>query len=213
MSMPVLYMKLEKDYRSSHKDVYLKDCASVYCADHLLQAKADNVKLYHFQKESMVVIDVTYIISKVTKVIPDIEINSLGETDIILECIQTRRKEEKKKEKTGRIIKILMVSAISLIGSMYTIMAYHNDVGISEIFARTCKIMTGSEKEGILVLEMSYSLGLGLGIVYFYNHIWNKRLTKDPTPIEVEMKLYERDVDSTIVDNADREGMEIDVDA
>lgn len=240
MSMPVLYMKLERDFRSEHEDVYVKDCASVYCEDKLLQAKAVNVKLHHFQKDKpLLVMDVTYIIRNITNAIPGVQINSLGETDVILECtkfqtaknrqmLKKREKEENKENNTQdkkskkihtekknmqRRIQITVVAFISFIGSMYTIMAYHNDVGIRQIFARTCKIVMGNEKEGILVLEIAYSIGLGLGIIYFYNHIWNRRLTKDPTPIEVEMKQYERDVDSAIVDNADREGMEIDVDS
>lgn len=213
MSMPVLYMKLERDFRSEREDVYLKDCASVYCEDNLIRAKADNVKLYHFQKESMVVIDVTYIISKIIKVLPGVDVTSLGETDVILECTKDHKSGKNKERKSGGKGRIILVSLISFIGSMYTIMAYHNDVGIRQIFARTCKIVTGSENEGILVLELAYSIGLSLGIILFYNHVWNKRLSKDPTPIEVEMKLYERDVDHTIVDNADREEIEIDVDS
>ncbi len=33
----------------------------------------------------------------------------------------------------------------------------------------------------------------------------------DPTPIEVEMRKYEADVNTTLVDTADREGKTIDV--
>ena len=44
----------------------------------------------------------------------------------------------------------------------------------------------------------------GGGIILFYNHIGKRRITKDPTPIEVEMRLYEKDVNETIIDNAAR---------
>ena len=36
-------------------------------------------------------------------------------------------------------------------------------------------------------------------------------MTKDPTPIEVAMRNYEKDVDMTLVEQADREGKEEDV--
>ena len=49
------------------------------------------------------------------------------------------------------------------------------------------------------------------GIV-FYNHVGGRRITIDPTPLEVEMRNYERDVNTTLVETAEREGMEVDVD-
>ena len=62
-----------------------------------------------------------------------------------------------------------------------------------------------------LVTGGSHSIGLALGIIVFYNHIGGRRLTKDPTPIEVAMHNYEYDVDMALIELADREGVEEDV--
>lgn len=61
------------------------------------------------------------------------------------------------------------------------------------------------------ILEISYSIGLAAGIILFFNHIGGRRITKDPTPIEVSMRNYERDVNQALIETADREGMEEDV--
>ena len=53
-------------------------------------------------------------------------------------------------------------------------------------------------------------LGLLIGITLFFNHIGGRRITTDPTPIEVEMRIYEKDVDDTLIETADREGKTID---
>ena len=74
------------------------------------------------------------------------------------------------------------------------------------------RIVMGVEPAGVTVLEIAYSLGLGLGIIVFFNHVGGRNLTKDPTPIEVALRKYEQDVDQTIIDTADREGKIIDVD-
>lgn len=58
---------------------------------------------------------------------------------------------------------------------------------------------------------MAYSIGLAIGIIVFFNHIGGRRITKDPTPIEVEMRIYEDDVNNALVETADREGKTIDV--
>jgi stage V sporulation protein AA len=39
-----------------------------------------------------------------------------------------------------------------------------------------------------------------VGIIVFFNHFMGKKITDDPTPIEVEMALYETEVVETVLD-------------
>ena len=68
------------------------------------------------------------------------------------------------------------------------------------------------ESNGFTVMEIMYSVGIAVGIIVFYNHFGGKRITKDPTPIEVQMRLYEDDVNTTLVEGCNREETSIDVD-
>ena len=72
-------------------------------------------------------------------------------------------------------------------------------------------MVTGQAGDGYGILELSYSIGLTVGIILFFNHIGGRRITKDPTPIEVEMRVYEKDVNNALIETADREGKTIDV--
>ena len=72
--------------------------------------------------------------------------------------------------------------------------------------------MIGKESDGVTELEIFYAIGMPIGIMVFYNHIGKKKVTHDPTPIQVEMRKYEQDVDTTFIKNASREGKSIDVD-
>ena len=45
----------------------------------------------------------------------------------------------------------------------------------------------------------------------FFNHFSKKKLTKDPTPMEVEMKKYNQDLILTKVAESDEKGHTIDV--
>lgn len=76
-------------------------------------------------------------------------------------------------------------------------MAFHNDIGIRELFAGLYQMITGENSDGFTVLEISYSIGLFVGITLFFNHLGGKKLTGDPTPIEVELYKYQKDVDDT----------------
>ena len=91
-------------------------------------------------------------------------------------------------------------------------MAFHNDISIIRVFDRIYTLVTGQESDSVTVLEISYSIGLALGIIVFFNHIGGRRITRDPTPIEVEMRVYEDQVNSALTETADREGKTLDAD-
>ena len=48
-------------------------------------------------------------------------------------------------------------------------------------------------------------------IIIFFNHVGKKKITPDPTPMQVEMRKYETDIDTTFIENAERKGHSIDV--
>lgn len=62
----------------------------------------------------------------------------------------------------------------------------------------------------MLTIEIAYAAGLAGGIIIFFNHIGRRRITHDPTPIEVSMRKYEDDVNNTLAEVWDREGKTID---
>ena len=49
-----------------------------------------------------------------------------------------------------------------------------------------------------------YSLGIGLGVIFFFNHFGHGKITQDPTPMEVQMRVYEDDVDKTLIEKKNR---------
>ena len=137
---------------------------------------------------------------------PGIVVQILGEEDILLEWVNV-----KKHTIWQQWPKVALVSLVGFFGTAFTIMAYHNDIGINDVFTEVYRICMNREPQGINILEVSYSIGLAAGIIIFFNHIGGRRITKDPTPIEVAMRNYERDVDMALLETADREGKEIDV--
>lgn len=208
MAGTVCYLKLNRNVEVMEDSVFLKDVGSVYCADKLVTAKVKNMKLHHFEKGqgSRCVISVLKITEMIEELCPQVTVQSVGETDVVAEWVQVSGQKKAKE-----FWKILLVSVISFFGTAFTIMAYHNDIGIVNVFSQIHRIVMGTEPTGISVLEVSYSIGLSLGIIVFFNHMGKRRITTDPTPIEVEMRKYEADVNTTLVDTADREGRTIDV--
>ena len=90
-------------------------------------------------------------------------------------------------------------------------MAFNNDVDVTKLFGQMYELVTGQETDGFTILEITYSIGLTAGILIFFNHFGKKRFTVDPTPMEVQMRLYENDIQTTLIEDASRRGDELDV--
>lgn len=207
MEQTTLYIKLDKNVEVEKQDIFLKDLGSFYCTNDTVVNKCKSLKIGKLpRKDSRKVISVMKIIEMVTETFPDVWVQNIGETDVVVENIG-----RDKQKKSHEIIKVIFVSGISFFGTAFTIMAFHNDVAIQDLFNRIHEMVTGKVSNGHSVLEFTYSIGLCIGIIVFFNHIGGKRITKDPTPIEVEMRIYEDDVNQTLIDYAERMQMEIDV--
>ena len=112
---------------------------------------------------------------------------------------------------TGRLISVNTDIIVPKIPPS-TIMAFNNDVGVTDVFAKFYQQITGTESNGITELEICYSIGLAVGIIVFFNHVGHKKITHDPTPIQIEMRKYETDLDTAFINNAERRGHSVDVD-
>lgn len=208
MEQTTIYLKLEKNVEIATDDIFLKDLGSLYCENDTVLNKCKCLKICKLAnvKNARKIISVMKIIELIGRQFPEVCVENIGETDVVVERIE-REQTPKWKE----VLKICFVSGIAFFGTAFTIMAFHNDIGIQELFNGIHKMITGVESNGHSVLEFSYSIGLSIGIIVFFNHIGGKRITKDPTPIEVEMRIYEDEVNQTLIDAADRMQMEIDV--
>ena len=81
-------------------------------------------------------------------------------------------------------------------------MAFNNDVDVTKLFSQMYELVTGQRTDGFTILEITYSIGLTAGILIFFNHFGKKRFTVDPTPMEVQMRLYENDIQTTLIEDA-----------
>ena len=83
-------------------------------------------------------------------------------------------------------------------------MTFNNDVDIPALFEQIYTQGHRAATTGNTVLEISYSIGIGLGILFFFNHFGRMKLTDDPTPMQVQMRLYEDDINTTIIEDISR---------
>lgn len=203
-----VYLKAEQNVELQSEDVYVKDIGKLICSDEHILAKAKAIKLHHFKEdaEKRQVISILKVIEEIEKACPNVSVENIGESDILVEYIDVN-----KHKGFVQWIKLVFVALISFFGTSFTIMAFHNDIGINDVFTKVYEMVMGRPGDGYGILELAYSVGLAVGIIVFFNHIGGRRITKDPTPIEVEMRVYERDVNTALIETAEREGKVKDV--
>lgn len=208
MANVTVYLKCDRNVEVQSEDVFLSDVGALRCADKTVAAKLRALKVHHFGVEDTkrCVISSLKMVELMEEACPNISVEIVGEPDVLVEQVNVDRHKG-----WQQWLKCAMVCLVSFFGTAFTIMAYHNDVGINDVFTEIYKMVMNREPQGLNALEVSYSLGLAAGIIVFFNHVGGRRLTKDPTPIEVAMRNYEEDVDKALIATAAREGREDEV--
>ena len=212
MKAEILYLKLERNVELQKDDVYLKDLGKCFCREESILNKARVMKIFSFQKADggRRIVSVMYLIQLLQKEFPNLQIENVGETEVVVKRITVF-----KNKWIRQGLPALFVCGICFFGSAFTLIAFHNDIAIGKVFERLYEMAAGMAGEqsrtGTGILEISYSLGLAVGIIVFFNHIGGRRITKDPTPIEVEMRIYEDQVNTALVETADRQGKTLDI--
>ena len=203
----VVYLKCSLNVEVQCEDVFLKDVASVECEDAAVLARCRAMKVYRFHGEQKrTVISSLKLIQLICRECPGVLVQSVGESDVLIEKVKVDKKNGFKVWS-----KIVVVSLVCFFGTASTLVAYNSDVAVRDIFEEVYEVFMDKPPGPVNVLELTYSIGLALGITLFYNHIGRRRITSDPTPIEVSMRNYERDVNQALIETADREGLEEDV--
>ncbi len=205
----ILYMKIDQNIEVDHMDVRLGDVAKLECTNASVKNRLKTLKILKVKEEksNRYVFSVMKIVELIHEVYPDLEIQNLGEADFIIDYESPEYTRDR-----WSIVKVVLLCITIFIGSAFSIMTFNNDVGVTQVFNQVYELLMGQPSDGFTMLEITYSIGIAVGIIVFYNHFGGKRITKDPTPMEVQMRQYENDVNTTLVDGCNRKETSIDVD-
>ncbi len=191
----------EKITITARKIVYLKDVGEIWIPGQST-ASLENLVVYQVPEdtEKTYLISVIDVIKAITLKFPDATVNNVGEMDILL----TYQKQYKQQNKVWLYSKIVFIALILFTGASTSIMSFHSDAQIPKIFQNYYYIFFGEYNDMPLILAIPYTIGLAIGIILFFNHFSKIYVTKDPTPIEIEMTTYEKETNTSIIDALNR---------
>ena len=181
------------------QSLLLKDIAQIIASEDIFQELASLQVKKIMPKDHIHIIDVMKVIRFIAGIYPDHEIQTVGPPQTIIEVIY--------KKKGMSIPFFILVWFLLFFGAALTIMNFHEDVSMQSVHQRLYFIMTGKEVAKPLLFQIPYSIGIGLGMILFFNHVFKKRLNEEPSPLEVEMFNYQQSLDQYVILHENKESV------
>ncbi|EIT86500.1 stage V sporulation protein AA [Fictibacillus macauensis ZFHKF-1] len=199
MERSSVYIRMRQKVRVVlHQGVRLEEIAQL--AGPAKTVKALQKAVIHVVKpedKHLIVIDIMTVVKRIQDILPGCEVQTIGPAQSILEIMY-----EPKKLNT---LFFILVWLLLFIGAAVAIMNFHEDVSMQVVHQKIYQLITGEFRQQPLMLQIPYSIGLGLGMVLFFNHVFKKRLNEEPSPLEVEMFKYQQDLDQYVIIHENKE--------
>lgn len=198
-----LYIQTEKNVEVHQPNVYLGEIAKLASSNASLLSRSRGLLVMTIPKNEpgRYVVSAMDIIRQVQKKENNVDVTHMGEPTFLLTY-----ETEKHRHRVWSWVKTIVICIITFFGAGFSIMTFNTDVDTSGLFSSVYEQFTGEKSDGFTELELMYSIGIGLGVVFFFNHFGTLKITQDPTPMEVQMRVYEDDVGRTIMEKNSREG-------
>lgn len=213
MENTTIYISLEQSTMVNSRKVHIGDIATIFCIDKDISFKVSNAEIMVFNntEQDQSVITIMKLIEIINKQFKNVLIESIGSPETIVYY-----RNLKPMSKLSGKIKAIFLMILAFFGTGYSIMSYNADVSADELLDKLYELFTGVSAQGSTTGPalgiIAYSVGLCMGMIIFFNHGINKKNSDDPTPLQVQMRLYEQDVNQCVIINSERNKKTIDVD-
>lgn len=146
---------------------------------------------------NLIIIDIMQVIQRLRSAYPEVELEIQGSPQIIVEVQNPK--------KSANLVLVTLVWILLFVGSGLAIMNFHTDVSMMQVHQRIFYLITGQESKQPLWLQIPYSIGIGMGMILFFNHIFKKKINEEPSPLEVELFMYQQSLDQYYIQHENKE--------
>lgn len=196
-----LYIQTDMNILIKHPHVYLQDIARLSCSNSKVLNRLRVLPVANLNPDTpgRYIMSVMDLVDLIQKKEPDLDITPLGELSFILTY-----QPPGKPQMIFEILKVVFISLASFFGAAFSIMTFNTDADVGTLFKQIYQQVTGNVSNGFTILEISYSIGLAAGVLFFFNHFGRKKFSADPTPMQVQMRQYEDNVNTTLLEENSR---------
>lgn len=199
--MEMIYIRMRnRVHVKLNQKVKIKDIARIIGKDETVKRLEEKILLtVKKEDQNIIIIDLVQMIETIQAIDSSLEIQAIGPAQTIIEVVYDKRKVS--------FLNFAAVWLLLFLGAIMTIMNFHVDVSMKEVHQKLFTIITGKVDEKPLLIQIPYSIGLGLGMILFFNHFFQKRFNEEPSPLEVEMFNYQQDLDQYVILNENKESV------
>ncbi|MCP3032662.1 stage V sporulation protein AA [Halobacillus sp. A1] len=184
-----LYIRMKQSIRIPPKQmIRVYDVARV-TGDSRKKHMVEHMILHTVKPEdrNIIVVDSFSIIERILNRFPDSDVEILGPNQCVVHVEGQKRKPN--------VFLVSFIWLLLFVGAAMAIMNFHYDVSMEMVQQKLHFMLTGEEEEYPLWIQVPYSIGLGVGMILFFNHWFQKRFNEEPNPMEVEVFKYQEDID------------------
>ncbi|MGI6128059.1 MAG: stage V sporulation protein AA [Planifilum sp.] len=195
MHPDMVYLRLKKKVRvTPGSRLRLGDIAQVLADDESVMSLL-KLPIYDasLRDGNLVVIDVMDVIARIRRAHPALDVRSVGPAQTIIEMAIPRR--------VPSILWVVMIWFLLFVGSGLALMNFHTDVSMKSVHQRIYYLVTGEHQARPLILQIPYSFGVGAGMILFFNHVFKRRFNDEPSPLELEMFMYQESMNQYVIDH------------
>ncbi|WP_256757232.1 stage V sporulation protein AA [Cohnella sp. WQ 127256] len=173
--------------------VTLGDVARLVTDDDL-QKRLKSVPLHRITPKdgNLLLIDMLQVVKAIRTEEPGLIIETFGEPHVLLEI-------SPEGEVKPRMFVLVLAWLLLFFGSGMAMMNFHADVNMPQVQRRITELITGKAQSHPWLFQIPYSIGIGMGMLLFFNRLLRKRLNDEPNPLEVEMFMYQENVNHYVI--------------
>ncbi|PTX50872.1 stage V sporulation protein AA [Melghirimyces profundicolus] len=188
-----VFLQMKKRIRAKPDQVLRVGDVAVVLAEKKEELESLPVSRPNDMEGDLAIVDLMDVIRVLRVKDPDLDIRTVGLPQTLVEFHSPRT--------IPPAAAVAAVWLLLFVGSGLAIMNFHTDVSMKEVHERIYYLMTGVQTSRPLILQIPYSLGIGLGMVLFFNHVFRGKFNEEPSPLELEVFLYQENIDQYVIDH------------
>lgn len=186
-----LYYSLKKSIATREPCIPLSEICSIHGAE-----SAPLMEAYITVEKESTAVSAFEMSMALKKLYPDYSLSNTGPSECVIVY------SGKKPRRAPEIIKAALLCAVMFIGGAFTIITFHEDVGMRAVMSDIYMFFTGVEAQSVPVVSIPYSVGIALGFILLFGLFRRRR----PSVLDLDIFAQDKTLKEYIADKKDSDG-------
>lgn len=196
MHLNEVYFQFKTHYQKSFGEkAYLGDFIDLTGTEDIIKS-VERIPIFPYGINNPVRLTTIQVIDLIHREIGvDISIIPIGDSSALFEA-----KQKKNENPLLAFFRVAFSLLLIFCGSALAVMYFHSDVNMIEVHQTVYYLISGQRTDNPIILSLSYSLGIGMGIAIYFEVFERMNNKKNPGPLELEMYQSKKEMHDYLMD-------------